>query len=156
VGPIKPGSSEKINVVINSSYQKESYKKDIEVTTNDPNKSTFKLTVLATIRESLSIIPQFVNFGSVNANTKLNMPIKITNNDKNNITVTLITVNPAANLSISPNKNIIIKPGKTKDLLLKLDSGKNSGMIEGSVFIKTNLPNLPQKIIPVSASIIPH
>ena len=45
------------------------------------------------------------------------------------------------------NKNIIIKPGSTKDLLLKLDSGKDPGFIEGTVLIKTDLPNLPEKII---------
>jgi hypothetical protein len=156
VGPIEPGKSGKINVEINSSYQKDSYKKDIEVTTNDPNKSSFKLTVLATIRESLSIDPQYVNFGSVPTKTKLNRPIKITNKNKNNATITLINVNPAVNFSISPNKNIIIKPGKTRDLLLKLDTGKNHGMIEGSVLIKTNLPNLPHKIIPVSVAVTPR
>jgi hypothetical protein len=154
VGPINPGTSGKINVEINTSYQKDSYKKDIEVTTNDPNKSTFKLTVLATIRESLSIIPQYVNFGSVPTNTKHNLPIKITNKGEKNVTITLINVNPESNLSISPNKNIIIKPGKTKELLLKLDSGKNLGMIEGSVLIKTNLPNIPQKTIPVRTDVI--
>ena len=155
MGPIEPGTSGKINVEINTAYQRNSYKKDIVVTTNDPNKSTFKLTVLATIIESLSIDPQYINFGSVSANAKLTMPIKITNKGKENITITQISVNSAADLSISPNKNIIIKPGKTKDLLLKLDSGKNPGMIEGSVLIKTNLLNIPQKTLPVSASVNP-
>ena len=155
MGPIEPGTSGKINVEINTAYQRNSYKKDIVVTTNDPNKSTFTLTVLATIRESLSIDPQFINFGSVSANAKLTMPIKITNKGKENVTITQISVNSAADLSISPNKNIIIKPGKTKDLLLKLDSGKNPGMIEGSVLIKTNLLNIPQKTLPVSASVNP-
>ena len=154
MGPIEPGTSGKINVEINTAYQKDTYKKDIVVTTNDPNKSTFTLTVHATIRESLSIDPQYINFGSVSANAKLNMPIKITNKDKKNVTITLITVNPAAKLSISPNKNIIIKPGKTKDLLLKLDSGKNPGIIEGTVLIKTNLPNIPEKTLPVRAEVI--
>ena len=140
---------------INTAYHKDTYKKDIVVTTNDPNKSTFTLTVLATIRESLSIDPQYINFGSVSANAKLSMPIKITNKGKENVTITQISVNSAADLSISPNKNIIIKPGKTKDLLLKLDSGKNPGMIEGSVLIKTNLLNIPQKTLPVSASVNP-
>ncbi len=142
---------------INSSYQKDSYKKDIEVTTNDPDKSTFKLTVLAMIRESLSIIPQYVNFGSVPANAKLDMPVKITNKGKDNVTVSLVNVNPAANFSISPKfKNMLIKPGKTKDLLLRLDSGMKSGVIEGSVLIRTSLPYIPQKIIPVSAAVIPR
>ena len=139
---------------INTAYQKDTYKKDIVVTTNDPNKGTFTLTVHATIRESLSIDPQYINFGSVSANAKLSMPIKITNKGKENITITLINVNPAANLSISPNKNIIIKPGKTKDLLLKLDSGKNPGKIEGTVLIKTNLPTIPQKTLQVRAEVI--
>lgn len=154
MGPIEPGTSGKINVEINTSYQKDSYKKDIVVTTNDPNKSTFTLTVLATIKESLSIIPQYINFGSVSTNAKPTMPIKITNKDTKNITITLISVNPAANLSISPNKNIIIKPGQTKDLLLNLDSGKNPGKIEGSVLIKTNLPTIPQKTLQVRAEVI--
>jgi hypothetical protein len=154
VGPIEPGTSGKINVEINTAYQKDIYKKNIVVTTNDPNKITFTLTVHATIRESLSIDPQYIDFGSVSTKAMLNKPIKITNKDKKNVTITLITVNPEANLSISPNKNIIIKPGKTKDLLLKLDSGKNPGKIEGSVLIKTNLPNIPQKTLQIRAEVI--
>jgi hypothetical protein len=46
-----------------------------------------------------------------------------------------------------------IKPGKTKELLLKLDSGKNPGYIEGSVLIKTDIPKLHEKIIPIGASV---
>jgi hypothetical protein len=153
VGPIEPGTSGKINVEIKTFHLRDSYKKDIEVTTNDPGKSTFTLTVLATIKESLSIVPQYINFGSVSTNAKINMPIKITNKGKSNVTITLIEVNPAANLSISPNKNIVIKPGITKDLLLKLDSGKDAGMIEGSVLIKTNLPTIPEKTLPVRAEV---
>ena len=84
------------------------------------------------------------------------MPIKISNKGKNNVTVTLIEVNPAANLSISPNKNIIIKPGATKDLLLKLDSGKDAGIIEGTVLIKTDVPTVPEKTLPVRAEVIAH
>jgi hypothetical protein len=82
------------------------------------------------------------------------MPIKIANKGKGNVTITAIDVTPPVNLSISPNKNIIIKPGSTKDLLLKLDSGKEPGFIEGTVLIKTDIPNLPEKIIPVRAEVL--
>ena len=82
------------------------------------------------------------------------MPIKVTNKGKDNVTITVINVNPAVNLDISPSKNIIVKPGNTKDLLLKLDSGKDPGFIEGTVLIKTDIPNLPEKIIPVRAEVL--
>jgi hypothetical protein len=155
VGPIEPGTSGKINVEIKTAHLRESYKKEINVTTNDPNKGAFVLTIYATIREILSITPQYiVNFGKVAIKSKLDMPIKVTNNGKANVTISVIDVNPALNLGISPSKNITIKPGKTKDLLLKLDSGKNPGIIEGTILMKTNIPNLPEKIIPVRAEVL--
>jgi hypothetical protein len=154
VGPIEPGTSGKINVEIKTFHLKDSYKKDIDVTTNDPNKVTFSLRIYATIREILSITPQYINFGKVPIKSKYNMPIKVTNKGKGNVTITVIDVNPAVNLGISPSKNIIIKPGNAKDLLLKLDSGKDPGFIEGTVLIKTDIPNLPEKIIPVRAEVL--
>lgn len=154
MGPIEPGTAGKIHVEINTIHVRDSYKKEISVNTNDPGKGAFLLTVNATVREILSITPQYINFGKLSVNSKYSQPIKVENKGKGNVTITLISVNPAANLSISPNKNIIIKPGKAKDLLLKLDSGKNTGFIEGTVLIKTNITNLPEKIVPVRAEVL--
>jgi len=154
VGPIEPGTAGKIHVEINTIHVRDSYKKEINVTTNDPGKAAFVLTVNATVREILAITPQYINFGSLSVNSKSSQPIKIENKGKGNVTITAITVNPAVNLSISPGKNIVIKPGKTKDLLLKLDSGKNPGFIEGTVVFKTNIANLPEKIVPVRAEVL--
>jgi hypothetical protein len=67
VGPIEPGTSGKINVEIKTFHLKDSYKKDIDVTTNDPNKGVFSLTIHATIMEILSITPLFKDFGKVSA-----------------------------------------------------------------------------------------
>jgi hypothetical protein len=157
VGPIeiKPGNSRNINVEIRTLGHKDSYKKEINVTTNDPNKGAFVLTIYATIREILSITPPYIiNFEKVAIKSRLDMPIKVTNNGKVNVIISVIDVNPALNLSISPSKNIIVKPGKTKDLLLKLDSGKDPGIIEGTILMKTNIPILPEKIIPVRAEVL--
>lgn len=154
MGPIEPGKEGKIHVEIKTSHFKDSYKKEISVTTNDPGKGAFVLTINATIKEMLSITPSYINFGSVSLNSKYNMPIKVENKGKGNVTITVINVNPSVNLGISPSKNLVIKPGKTKDLLLKLDSGKDPGFIEGTVIIKTNIPNLPEKIIPVRAEVL--
>jgi hypothetical protein len=46
---------------------------------------------------------------------------------------------------IFPGRESAFKPCKTKELLLKPHSGKNPGYIEGSVHIKTDIPNLPEK-----------
>lgn len=137
-------------------YYRDSYKKDIDVTSNDPNKASFILTIVATIRENLSINPQYIDFGAIPAGATNNRPIKITNKGKSNVTIMLLEANPAANLNISPNKNIVIKPGYTKEFMLKLNTGKDAGFIDGSILIKTNLPNFPDKTIPVRAEIIPR
>ncbi len=153
-GPIEPGKEGKIHVEIKTAHLRDVYKKEINVTTNDPGKGAFVLTVKATIRELLSITPSYINFGSVSINSKYNQPLKLENKGKSNVKITVISVNPLANLSITPDKNIIIKPGKTKDLLLKLDSGMNPGFIQGTVLIKTSIPNMPEKIIPVRAEVL--
>ncbi len=139
---------------IKTTHLRDVFKKEINVTTNDPGKNAFVLTIKAIIREMLSITPSFINFGNVSINSQYNQPIKVENKGKGNITITIINVNPAVNLSVSPEKNILIKPGKTKDILLRLDSGKKPGFIEGTVLIKTNIPSLPEKIIPVRAEVL--
>jgi hypothetical protein len=154
VGPIEPGTIGKIHVEINTTHIRDSYNKEINVTTNDPNKGAFILTVNATVRETLSITPPYINLGSISVNSKISQPIKVENKGKSSVKITAISVKSAANLSITPDKNIIIKPGKTKDLMLKLDSGNSPSIIEGTISIKTNIPSLPEKIIPVRAEVL--
>jgi len=47
----------------------------------------------------------------------------------------------------------VIKPGEKKTLLLTINSGKEPGVIEGSIFFRTDLKQLPQKLIPVQVEV---
>jgi hypothetical protein len=76
-GPIEPGTIGKIHVEINTTHIRDSYNKEINVTTNDPNKGAFILTVNATVRETLSITPPYINLGSISVNSKISQPIKV-------------------------------------------------------------------------------
>jgi hypothetical protein len=154
VGPIEPGTSGKIHVEINTTHLHDSYKKDIDVTTNDPDKGSFVLTVHATIMEILSIDPQYINFGRLPARSEKPLPIKVTNRSKGDVKITAIDVSPKVNLAISPSKDIIVKPGKTIELLLKLTTGIDPRIFQGTVLIKTDNPNLPEKIIQVRAEVL--
>jgi hypothetical protein len=49
---------------------------------------------------------------------------------------------------------MVIKPGEKKTLLLTIISGKEPGVIEGSIFLRTDLKQMPQKLIPVQVEVI--
>jgi len=109
---------------------------------------------MATIIENLSINPGFINFGVIPVKTTQNVPVKITNNTKAAMVVRSLEVNPSVNLSINPNRNITFKPGESKQLTLKFDAGKDPGFIQGSIVVKTNMPNFPDKVVSVNAEVI--
>lgn len=153
-GPIAPNTKGKISVSIMTTNLRGTYRKDIEVVTNDPERKEITIKVQANILETLAIMPAYVNFGQVKAGEKAVSQISLTNNGPEPITILQIRATPAELLSISPQQKTTLKPGEKKQLVLTLASGKTTGMVEGSVLIKTNLPRLPEKTIYVRAEVM--
>jgi hypothetical protein len=129
-------------------------KKDIEVSTNDPEKKDIIFTVQATIVEDLVFIPVFVNFGLVKQGSNFIMEIVLSNNGQDPVTITQIQTSPSDMLSISPCQRFTLKQGAKQRFVLTFTPGKSPGIIEGSVLMKTDKPGIPEKNLSVRAEIV--
>ncbi len=154
VGPVEPGKTDKIHVRIPTYNMRGSFKTGIEVITNDPDKKNVTFIVQAFIQEVLSIKPQYISLGRVKTGSKYQKAITIENSGKEPVSIFDIEVLPAEHLTLSPKNKMVIKPGEKKTLLLSIISGKEPGIIEGSIFFRTDLKQMPQKLIPVQADVI--
>ncbi len=154
IGSIEPGKSDKIHVRIPTYNMRGNFKKEIEVLTNDPDKKNVTFIVEACIQEVLSIKPEYISLGQIKPGSKYQQIITINNSGKEPVSISEIEVTPAEHLILSPQEKMVIKPGEKKTLLLTLISGKEPGVIEGSIFIRTDLKQMPQKLIPVTAEVI--
>lgn len=153
VGPVEPGKADKIHVRIPTYNMRGNLKKGIEVITNDPDKKNVTLIVQAFIQEVLSIKPEYICLGRVKAGSKYQKAITVENSGKDPVSIYDIELSPPDHLSLSPNDKMVIKPGEKKTLLLTINSGKEPGVIEGSIFFRTDLKQLPQKLIPVQVEV---
>lgn len=153
VGPIEPGKTDKIHVRIPTYNMRGSFKKGIEVITNDPDKKNVTFIVQAFIREVLSIKPEYISLGQIKTGSKYQKAITVENSGKEPVSIFDIEVLPAEHLTLSPKDKMVIKPGEKKTLLLTIISGKEPGVIEGSIFFRTDLKQMPQKLIPVQAEV---
>lgn len=154
VGPVEPGKTEKIHVRIPTYNMRGSFKKGIEVITNDPEKKNVTFIVQAFILEVLSIKPEYISLGRVKTGSKYQKAITISNSGKEPVSIYDIELSPLEHLALSPNGKMVIKPGEKKTLLLTIISGKEPGVIEGSIFLRTDLKQMPQKLIPVQVEVI--
>lgn len=153
-GPIEPGAAGKITISIATFQLRGKYQKDIEIRTNDPERKDMTVTVQATIQETLSITPAYVNFGKVKQGSNYVMEVVLANNGKDPVTLSHIAANPAEQLSISPRQRLTLKPGERKRFMLTFIPGKYRGIVEGSVLIKTDLERMPEKNISVRAEVV--
>lgn len=153
VGPVDPGKTDKIHVRIPTYNMRGSFKKGIEVITNDPDKNNVTLIVQAFIQEVLSIKPEYISLGQVKTGSKYQKAITVENSGREPVSIYDIELSPPEHLTLSPNEKMVIKPGEKKTLLLTITSGKEPGVIEGSIFLRTDLKQMPQKLIPVQVEV---
>lgn len=153
-GPIEPGATGKITISVATFQLRGKYKKDIEIITNDPETKDLTVTIQATIRETLSITPAYVNFGQVRQGSNYVMEIVIANNGKDQVILSRIIANPTEQLTVSPRQRLTLKPGEKKRFMLTFIPGKYRGIVEGSVLIKTDLERMPEKTIYVRAEVV--
>jgi HYDIN/CFA65/VesB-like, Ig-like domain len=154
-GPIQPGASGKISVSVTTAYWKTiKYRKEIQLVTNDPLKPHITFTILANIHEILSTTPAYVNFGQVKPGSKTTKEFTLVNTGKDPIKISQIVANPASQMTISPRKRVTLKAGGQIHLMVTFTAGKNPGIVNGSILIKSDLSSLPEKPIFVQAEVI--
>ena len=78
----------------------------------------------------------------------------ITNRGTKPISISGITANPGDVLAVFPQKTITLKAGEKKRLQVRLTPAKNAWMMNGALLIKSDLADLPEKIVYVSAEFV--
>ncbi|HQP30868.1 MAG TPA: hypothetical protein PLB81_06030 [Deltaproteobacteria bacterium] len=145
-----------MSVSVATNYRRGSYRKDIQVLTNDPANKEITFSIQATILETLSALPAFVDFGRVPVGARKAIDISLSNNGAEPIVIRQVRVSPAEHLRISPPQGFSLNPGEKKQLSLTLLATLTPGTMNGSVLIMTDTAHLPEKNISVRAEIITH
>ena len=142
-----------MNVSIATTHRRGAYRKDIQVLTNDPVNKEITFSVQATILETLSVMPAYVDFGRVPAGARKVIEISLRNNGSEPLMIKKLIASPAESFHISPPKSFSLKPGEKMQLALTLTASQRTGIIDGFLLIKTDTENLPEKSISVRAEI---
>lgn len=154
VAPIKPGKTGTITVSIPTVNRKGSYKRDIKIVTNDPAKKEVLLSITGNIIETISIVPQYINFGKVKKGSINKKEIMIANTGKEPFTILYIDTDPKGIAAIAPSLiNVTLRPGDKKKLEISLSQTPDVGYIQGTVNIKTNKKNLNGNKIIIRAEV---
>jgi hypothetical protein len=136
-------------VVIQTSHLKGSYVKDIQVETNDPEKKEVTLTIHATVKEVLSVLPNTIVFTSAAQGTKQARELRVTNVSKAPISILRMETEPAAVFKSSFQGEVSLKPGQKKVFLIEYSPDKGTGKVQGSITLRTNMKQLSELKVPV-------
>lgn len=154
VAPIKPGKTGTISVSIPTINRKGNYKRDIKILTNDPAKKEFLLSIMGNIIETISIVPQYINFGEIKKGSTNKKEIIIANTGKKPFTILYIDIDPKGVAAIAPSlNNVTLRPGDKKKIEISLNQTTGNGYLQGTVSIKTNKKNLNENKIIIRAEI---
>lgn len=152
--PIRPGNTGIITVSIPTKYRKGDFRREIKIETNDPGKKEVLLSVSAKVIETLSITPQYIDFGQVKRGSSSKRTIQIANNGKEPFTFLNIEITPSGIAVIAPSlDNVILRPGNKKSIDVTLTPQKSAGLLEGALSIKTNSKLIEGKKIHVRAEV---
>lgn len=130
------------------------FKKIVTITTNDPETPSVKLGILANITETLSLEPRVINFGMIKKGSENKNMFKITNNYTNPVTIKEISAKPEGVARILQKDRFVLAPGESKEIVLSLTPGDSNNSIYGKAIIKTDVENLPEKLVRFQAHII--
>lgn len=150
--PIKPGQKGSVTVSIPTINRKGAYKREIMIGTNDPAQKEIRLSVAAQILETVSIVPQYIDFGLIKQGSISKKNILITNTGRKPFTIVNIESEPAGIATITPTlKQVTLKPGDKRSIEVSLGPPSRPGLIEGVVNIKTDRKDIAEKIIFIRA-----
>ncbi|MBN1635719.1 MAG: hypothetical protein JW920_04365 [Deltaproteobacteria bacterium] len=156
-GPdINPGESQQITIQIATISRKGSFRKDIYLTTNDPDAATAKLSIQADVQEVIVIEPRYINFGMIKAGATHHKAIQVINKGNDPLTITHISANPEQIVQLVPQEEFILAPKEHREILLTLTPVESKKNIYGNLIISTDLEYLPQKSIRFRAQVIPE
>jgi len=144
--PIKPGQKGAVTVSIPTINRRGAYKREIMIATNDPARKEIRLSVAAQIFESLSIVPQYIDFGTVEQGSTYKREVVISNTGRETFMIADVTINPAGAVAITPSpQKLTLKPGEKKAFEVALTPSARPGGIDAQITILTDRKTIPEK-----------
>lgn len=123
--------------------------KDIQIETNDPGKKAMTLTIRATVKEVLSILPRFIVFAPAAQGTKQTRELSLTNASKATISILGMEAEPAEVFKSSFQGEVSLKPGQKMVFFIVYNPDKGAGEVQGSITLRTNIKEISELKVPV-------
>ncbi len=150
---ILPGDVGEISPEFNTKGFKGPSKQSIYVRTNDPNKKEIILTIAATIRTSIKVIPENLWLDDLVIGEELIREILVVDSGDRTLKVESIEVPKGINAEILPVRdNATIK--YSIPVMLTIKSGTEPGKFEKEIIVHTNDPSKPKISVPVSGIVL--
>jgi hypothetical protein len=136
-------------VVIQTTNLNGSYAKDIQIETNDPDKKEVTLTIRATVKEVLSVLPRVIVFSPPDQGTKQTRELSLTNASKAPISILGMEAEPAEVFKSSFQGEVSLNPGQKKVFFIVYNPDKGAGGVQGSITLRTNMKEISELKVPV-------
>ena len=146
---IPPGNMGEIRATFNSGSFTGNVTKSIAVISNDPERSSYKLTISGEIIEDLNIKPRNIDFGSVYIGEKTNKTFTIKSQTEPDFKIKKIAPSkPFINASIAEEKNgeYVIK--------VALENNPEIGRFSGGIYFETNSQMQKKVTVPFFGEIV--
>ncbi|MCK5912530.1 MAG: DUF1573 domain-containing protein [Desulfuromusa sp.] len=146
---LAPGAMGELRLTFDSQGFRGAVQKVVTLETNDPAHSVVTFSLQGTVKAELYLQPERVNWGVVGKNTPLQTELEIINESRQAISLQAPKVTSAGILAELSS----LKIASGGRVTLKVSAGFPEGKkrLAGYVLINSDLPNLPQLKVPVSA-----
>jgi len=151
---IEPGKTQRLVVSLSIRNVRGDYSKTVEVATNDPETPILKLTVKMKVKEILSVVPREINFGEVKSGSVNKKTVTLENLGKVPFRIKSISANPNTVLSVEPQSNLKIDPGKSISVELKFQAGAPNNFFFGLMHIETDDEMVRSKDVRIRAKVL--
>lgn len=118
--------------------------KAITVTTNDPKKATFVLTLKANIITYIDIIPEMLSLRSYEGETASQTAEIRTTLDKPLVIQKVTPDQPGVKVTLTPPAGTPVAKDASYKLLLEAPADRPAGMFAGKITLATNVPEQPE------------
>ncbi|WP_165075181.1 DUF1573 domain-containing protein [Paludisphaera rhizosphaerae] len=145
-GKVKQGY--KINIDVKPGFPMGLMREEIVIHTDHPHRPEIKLTAVGTVVGPVSVVPDRLRMVTVKSAEGASSEVHLSVRAGKEATFTVASKPDKLEVSITPEESADVK-GRYK-VTIKVPKGTSTGLIDGEVVLKTDLPNAGELKIPVS------